>query len=452
MLSLDAVPAAAAALLAAAAAALVLGRPAAGGVRQRARGIDGFDVYAAARPAFARRDGVYAFGPKHCWSTKNNPMCGICLGAWLRLLLRRGREVQWASYWPRLLFVTVMAALNSALALVERALHGRRIRDALAEDWMAEHRPVFVLGHPRTGTTLLHGLLALDERQFRYCNTFCAGFPSCFLWFEAVGKALLRGVIDETRPMDNMRLDFELPQEDELATNVLSGGVSPYMPLWFMRSFRDFEPLFSFEEAAPADTAAWTSAFRLLLTKLRLRRGGGGGRLLLKSPVHTARARLLLRLFPRAQFVYVHRNPFEVFQSACHMARTTYIYTYLATPSDEDITEFILRQYEVLWQCYKRDRDEILRADGRVVEIAFEDLARDPAAALEGVYRALGWEGWEEAKAAVLRQCADLRAYERNAHAELPEDLKRVVRERWRDSFEDLGYDIQTGQRRARRG
>ena len=42
-------------------------------------------------------------------------------------------------------------------------------------------------------------------------------------------------------------------------------------------------------------------------------------RLLLKSPVHTARVRILKRLFPDAQFVYIHRNPYDVFRSAAHM-------------------------------------------------------------------------------------------------------------------------------------
>ena len=42
-------------------------------------------------------------------------------------------------------------------------------------------------------------------------------------------------MIDPTRPMDNMPLHFDLPQEDEIAVNLLSAGVSYYMPLWFMR-------------------------------------------------------------------------------------------------------------------------------------------------------------------------------------------------------------------------
>ena len=46
---------------------------------------------------------------------------------------------------------------------------------------------------------------------------------------------LFCSVIDRTRPMDNMPLHFDLPQEDEIAINVLSSGRSYYMPLWFMR-------------------------------------------------------------------------------------------------------------------------------------------------------------------------------------------------------------------------
>lgn len=34
--------------------------------------------------------------------------------------------------------------------------------------------------------------------------------------------------------------------------------------------------------------------------------------LLIKSPVHTARIGLLLDMFPRARFVYIHRHPLQV--------------------------------------------------------------------------------------------------------------------------------------------
>jgi hypothetical protein len=33
-------------------------------------------------------------------------------------------------------------------------------------------------------------------------------------------KQLLRGVVSETRPMDNVKLSLDTPQEDELGVNV----------------------------------------------------------------------------------------------------------------------------------------------------------------------------------------------------------------------------------------
>ncbi len=59
-----------------------------------------------------------------------------------------------------------------------------------------------------------------------------------------------------------------------------------------------------------------------MLRKLTVRHGSEK-RLVIKSPVHTARVALLLKLFPDAQFIYIHRNPYEVFQSCVNMAGTS---------------------------------------------------------------------------------------------------------------------------------
>lgn len=89
-----------------------------------------------------------------------------------------------------------MASVNTGLACIEYLKYGGKIKSVKVNE-----RPVFVLGHPRTGTTHLHNLLALDSDQFIICTTFCAGFPSSFLWFENLGKRMFSGVIDKKRPM-----------------------------------------------------------------------------------------------------------------------------------------------------------------------------------------------------------------------------------------------------------
>ncbi len=54
--------------------------------------------------------------------------------------------------------------------------------------------------------------------------------------------------------------------------------------------------------------------------------GDTNRRMVVKSPVHTARVRVLLEMFPNAQFVYVHRDPYVVLQSSAHMADAYYWY------------------------------------------------------------------------------------------------------------------------------
>eukprot|EP00291_Cryptomonas_curvata_P025292 CAMPEP_0172164974 /NCGR_PEP_ID=MMETSP1050-20130122/8150_1 /TAXON_ID=233186 /ORGANISM="Cryptomonas curvata, Strain CCAP979/52" /LENGTH=146 /DNA_ID=CAMNT_0012835385 /DNA_START=370 /DNA_END=807 /DNA_ORIENTATION=+ len=146
-----------------------------------------------------------------------------------------------------------------------------------------------------------------------------------------------------------MPLHFELPQEDECAVNLLSMGKSYYMPLWFMSQETQFRRYLDFSEedgGCKADEDAWVSAFLYLMRKLTLRNQRAEGlavtrkRLLIKSPIHTARVPLLRRLFPAASFLYVHRDPFEVYQSAVHMADTAYWFFSLNTQSDEQVNDF----------------------------------------------------------------------------------------------------------------
>jgi len=422
---------------------------------------------------------TYKFTPKFRLSTKNNPMCGIGLPQWLSILRNRWRQIEWTVYWPRLLFISYMSVLNSVMGLVEHLLYGRTIEQATIHP-----NPVFILGHPRTGTTLAHSLLGLDSEQFTYCSTFCAGFPSCFLWFESIGKVLFKGVIDDTRPMDNVKLDFDLPQEDELATNVISAGTSPYMPLFFMKQEPEFRPFYAFDDRGDGDASSdewleasamararktWIDSFLYLLRKLTVRAenertsssGEGPRRLILKSPVHTARIGLMNQLFPEAQFIYIHRNPYDVFRSAAHMADTTYWYTYLNTPSDEDITEFILRQYEILYDRYEEGRTQILSAElssasgesagdasdhqqpaKRLVEISYDELSKRPMETAQRIYQELGWKWTARCQERLATELGgdDFKTYKKNAHIPLDPALKKVINERWGPSFDRFGY------------
>ncbi len=57
------------------------------------------------------------------------PPAGITLPAWLRLLRRYGSCIDWAMFWQRALFLTLMSVMNSLLGLVDSLLYGRKIRE-----------------------------------------------------------------------------------------------------------------------------------------------------------------------------------------------------------------------------------------------------------------------------------------------------------------------------------
>lgn len=246
------------------------------------------------------------------------------------------------------------------------------------------------------------------------------------------------------------------PQEEELGTTLLSRGSTYYLALYFMRSEARLRHLlaFDFADAAPGvseaevDAArhAWAEAFLHLCRKLTLRavRKGVGGnngapRLLLKSPIHTARIPLIRSLFPNARFIYVHRNPYEVFSSSCHMADTAYWHMYLcAPPSDAQVTEYILWQYDAYWDKYEAARKDL--PPGALTEIPFRMLAEDPLRALDKVYADLDLGALPVALyQPVVEQ---LSGYQPNTHQQLPAQLRGRVAARWRGSFERLGYPV----------
>ena len=360
--------------------------------------------------------GIIDHRPRDFWSVKNHPLSGITTAQWARMLWRHGRSVDGFTYWPRLLFITCMSVLNAFFALCDWLFYGRAVRNQELND-----EPVFVLGHPRTGTTHLHNLLSKDER-FAFATTFSVGFPSSFLCLRAVAP-IIGLLMDSTRPMDNMSLAWDTPQEDELATNQMSSGTSPYAPLLFPRKEKSFRPFYRFllartgsgedsdleledadaEPCDPKDFERWRRAFILFLKKTQYAAGGARKRLLLKSPVHTARVRLIKSLFPKATFVFIHRHPLEVFRSAAHMADAYYWQCYLQRPRALDVQEFILHQGALLHRAYREDvaameaeKGRDLKKQKRLAEVRFAELDADPVGTLRA--RTRRWGGPRRSK------------------------------------------------------
>jgi omega-hydroxy-beta-dihydromenaquinone-9 sulfotransferase len=355
-------------------------------------------------------------------------LCGISLGAWLRLLAENRFAVD-LPYWPRAAMVTGASVQNSLFRWWEHW----RYDTAIAAT--GHQPPLFVLGIWRSGTTHLHNLLARDAR-LAYPNFFEVFYPYTFLTTAWFNRALLAYFMPQKRPQDNVRMGIDEPQEDEFALNCLTQ--LSWVLVWTLpRRAAHYERFLTFRSATNEEKVRWQRALKFFVQKLTYRYGRP---LVLKSPAHTGRIKLLLEVFPDAKFVHIHRNPYDVFQSSLNSARKAIPWWTLQTPDLTELEETTLRQYEEIYQAYFEERDLI--PAGRLHEIRYEDLEADPIGQLRGMYEALQLGDFGPAERAIRKYLGSIAEYEKNRYRKLEPKWKNEVARRWRRCFEEWGYGV----------
>jgi omega-hydroxy-beta-dihydromenaquinone-9 sulfotransferase len=362
------------------------------------------------------------------WNTFFTNLCGVTFRDWFAILRDNRFAVDWP-YWPQAAILTAGCGLNSLFHRKEMKAFGARL------EGVRVHPPLFILGHWRSGTTLLHNMLALDE-QFTFPNLYEVFFPHTFLCTEEYRAGQIAGLVPATRLIDSMAQGLQMPNEDEFATCAMSLH-SPYMLWSFPRNATHYERYLTFRGVPAADVARWKSALVLFLKKLTLRTDRP---MLLKSPPHTGRIKLLLDLFPEARFLHIRREPYTVFQSTRHLNAVLTRSLQFQKPDPADASAAVVRRYRLLYDAYFEERTLI--PEGQLYEVAFEELERDPIGPMQQAYQALGLRGFETVLPRLEEYVATLAGYRKNSYPELPADLKAEVGRQWRQSFEEWGYPL----------
>jgi omega-hydroxy-beta-dihydromenaquinone-9 sulfotransferase len=353
---------------------------------------------------------------------------GITLGRWLRVL-RENRFAVDRPYWGRAALITLASIPNTLLAAWENWLYGRKVRAARVAP------PLFILGIWRSGTTHLHNLLTRDDR-FAYPTTYQVFYPHTFLTTEKRNANLVGFFLPRKRPQDNMALGVREPQEDEFALCSLTSRALP-MAWAFPRRAEHYGRYLTLRDASAGEVAEWKSALAWFVRKLAFQYGRP---LVLKSPGHTCRVRLLLELFPEAKFVHIHRNPYDVFRSTRHMVRTVAPWWALQRPDYGDLEGRTLRQYREVYDAFFEERGLIPK--GHFHEIAFEALEADPVGQVRGIYEALALPDFRRAEPGLRRYVESLSGYQKNTLPELPAELRSRVAREWRRCFDEWGYPV----------
>jgi hypothetical protein len=165
----------------------------------------------------------------------------------------------------------------------------------------------------------------------------------------------------------------------------------------------------------------------------------GGGRLVLKSPAHTARLGLLAEMFPGAQFIHAVRDPYEMVPSLLVAWRRMAAAVGLQTGCRNDLADYLLRLGENLYRRFDQDRARL--GPGRIVDVRYEDLVRDPAAALHALYQSLGLPHPDRIAPLVAGYLAAVGEYHTNEHPASPE-LRRRITGLWGEYAARHGYAV----------
>jgi len=355
-------------------------------------------------------------------------LCGITLGQWLRLLHDNRFAVDFP-YWLRASTITWGACQNSVYRWWENWRYDQPVR---ASEPLA---PLFVLGIWRSGTTHLHNLLARDAR-FAFPNNYQVLYPHTFLTTEAFTAPFLSRIIPLRRPQDNVKIALDEPQEDEFALTALTLQ-SVVMSWTFPRRASHYDRFLTLRDCTAEEIGRWKDALGWFVQKVTYKYGRP---LVLKSPPHTGRIRLLLELFPDAKFVHIHRNPYDVFLSSVYAFAKIAPWWTLQRPDLAGLEERILRQYEEIYDVYFDERGLI--PAGRSHDLRYESLETDPLGELRTLYATLDLPDFAAAEPAIRAYLDTIANYEKNRFTDVPPRFKAEVARRWRRSFDEWGYAV----------
>jgi hypothetical protein len=275
-------------------------------------------------------------------------------------------------------------------------------------------RPLFVLGLPRTGTTLLYNLLACDPKS------------RPLLMWEAIAPASRPGEEGKSpdprirRTSHALRLLRRLAPDLSTIHPVTADGPEECSRLLL----NTFVTMYAVMENHVPSYQQWLlgqppavleAAYRDYYRQLQVLQWQRPprGHWVLKSPVHLFALHALLTVFPDAAVVQLHRDPHKVVPSLCSLFA---VYQGMAS----DRTGNRQLGAEVLELCVEGLRRGLDAREavepGRVYDLRYTDLMADPIAAIRTIYKHFGYDSNEEFYRAAARWHRDNPQHKHGKH------------------------------------
>jgi sulfotransferase family protein len=242
--------------------------------------------------------------------------------------------------------------------------------------------PLFIVGLPRSGTTLLHTLLAADP-EYRAPLTWEVMTPSpptrdnekrriqratqscnCLNWLAPTFRHV--HAVGAELPQECVGLMTPTFMSDQFDTMYYV----PSYRAWFFR--QDLLPAYEYH--------------RCFIQHLQFRQSAR--RWILKAPTHMFALPTLVSVYPDALFVQTHRAPLDA------MASVSSLITILRRVFSDAVDPLVVcREAIQYWSetldRFLHERDRL--ADYRICDVNYIEVCRDPIAAVRRIYEHFGW-------------------------------------------------------------
>ena len=355
---------------------------------------------------------------------------GMLFTDWIRLLAKNRFRVH-PLRWALASTVTIASTFNTKMRLAQLALMGHEVGKTPVPD-----DPVFILGHWRSGTTFLHELLSVDDR-FATPTTYQCFAANHFLLTERVMTRLLWFLMPSQRPMDNVAAGWHAPQEDEFAL-CAKGVPSPYLRMSFPNDSTDeYLEYLDLEGIGPHELQAWRAALNDFLRQLTVHYQDK--RIVLKSPTHTGRIGVLAAMFPRAKFIHMIRDPYDVVPSTLRLWKSLDEVQGLQIPRYEHTEDYVHRAYQRMYGGFFGARERL--GDERIIDIRYESFVENTCAELRRAYEHLELGDFARVRDKLTEAVAAKKGYRKNTHALDPVMIANI-NQHWHDYFKKFEYEM----------
>lgn len=252
----------------------------------------------------------------------------------------------------------------------------------------AINQPVFIIGMPRTGTSILHALMHEDSSNRSPLAWECLlphplPTPENFNdnpQLDSIRKDFdqLFKLVPDFKKKHHMEADS--PQEC-IGVNALDFNSFQLAAQLYVPSFLEW----FFNEADRSSTMRFHKRF------LQYLQSGGvkAERWLLKSPIHLMRLPEIFEIYPDARIIMTHRHPSKVVASAASLVSSVRsLYS-----DDEDPLRTGIEHLGV-WSSYfdrfLEDRKK-LNKEEQIIDLQFEDFVKDQLGTVKKIYNKFDW-------------------------------------------------------------